>query len=462
MAAIPEIIESETLAAESAEVPRAETGHAARRDRRILLSILTGLPFRLLQVASGVLLVPLAFHYLGGIRFGLWAAITALGPIVALADLGIGNGLITAVAGAVGREDQLGARRAAASGIAAASVIALGLLALLAAAAWFSDWAGWFNVAGTEAAPEARPTAVLFIACAVALLPVTLAARLRAGLQESFYSSFWEAAGVIGALGAFVLLTQLDAGMPALALALAGVPVLAGACNLAWLYRHHPWLRPNLGDISFGALKPVLRLGFLYFVLLAATALANSTDSIVAIRLLGPDQTGMIAICGKIFTAGQALVLAMLTPLWPAFSEALVRHDLGWVRRTTRRALLAGIGGAGLIAVSLAFTTNILVHLWIGPAMTMPTSLLAANSVWLVLIGAGNALGMLLNGAGIVRLQIGAALGYSLLAFLLKLVLPHYIGAAGIVWATVIGYGGVVVPLYAAFTWRYLRRESVA
>ena len=96
------------------------------------------------------------------------------------------------------------------------------------------------------------------------------------------------------------------------------------------------------------------------------------------------------------------------------------------------------------------------------PTMPASTTLLAANSVWLVLIGAGNALGMLLNGAGIVRLQIGAALGYSVLAFLLKLVLPHYLGAAGIVWATVIGYGGVVVPLYAAFTWRYLRRASVA
>jgi O-antigen/teichoic acid export membrane protein len=436
-----------------------EAVHAKRRDRRVLLSILAGLPFRLLQVASGVLLVPLAYHYLGGVRFGLWAAITALAPIIALADLGIGNGLITAVAGAAGRDDTAGARRSAASGLAAVTAIALFLSLILAGSAAPGDWAGWFNVAGTDAAVEARPTALLFIACSIALLPVTLAARLRAGLQESFISSFWEAAGVIAALGGFILLTRLDGSMAALALAMGGAPVVAGLCNLAWLYRQHRWLRPRFADIDMAALRPVLRLGFLYFVLMGSTALANATDSIVAIRLLGPDQAGMIAICGKIFGAGQALVLATLTPLWPAFSEALARRDLPWVRRTMRRALLAGIGGASLFAFGLAFTTNALVHLWIGPAMTMPTSLLAANTAWLVLVGAGNALGMLLNGAGIVRLQIAAALAYGLIAFALKLVLPHYLDAAGIVWATVIGYGGIVVPLYAGFTWRYLRTE---
>jgi O-antigen/teichoic acid export membrane protein len=439
-----------------------EADHAARRSRRVLLSVLTGLPFRLLQVASGVLLVPLAYHYLGGTRFGLWAGITALAPIIALADLGIGNGLITTVAGAAGRDDPALARRAAASGLAVVIAIAAILSVILLATAALGDWAGWFNVAGTTAAPDARPAALLYVASAIALLPVTLASRLRAGLQESFISSFWEAAGVISGLIGFVILTRLGSGMAGLALAFGGAPVVAGLGNLIWLYRQHRWLRPRLADIELVALRPVLRLGFLYFVLMAATALANATDNIVALRFLGPDQAGMIAVCGKIFGAGQALVLATLTPLWPAFSEALARHDLHWIRQTMRRALIAGIGGAALFACGLAFATNMLVHLWIGPAMTMPISLLAANAVWLVLIGAGNAFGMLLNGAGIIRLQIIAALGYALLGFTLKLVLPHTLGAAGIVWATVIGYGGIVVPLYAGFTWRYLRTERAA
>jgi len=36
-------------------------------------------------------------------------------------------------------------------------------------------------------------------------------------------------------------------------------------------------------------------------------------------------------------------------------------------------------------------------------------------------------------------------------------VLPHWLDVAGIVWATVFAYGGLVVPLYAHAALRYVR-----
>jgi O-antigen/teichoic acid export membrane protein len=440
--------------------PLADRGRAEQRDRRILLSILAGMPFRLLQIGSGVLLVPLAVRYFGAERFGLWAAITALAPMVALADFGIGNGLINSVAAAMARDDTAATRRTTTSSFAAVGAMAGLLLLALAGLSNAIDWAGVFNVTGTTAAAEASPATLAYIACCVALLPLTLVSRLRAGLQESFVSSGWEAAGVATALLAFIAGIRLHAGMALLLIGIGLPPVVAGIGNGISLLASQPWLRPRRFDIGFAALRPVLRLGFLYFILMAATALANTVDSIVAIRMFGPEAAGTIGISGKIFGAGQALVLAALTPLWPAFSEALARRDLGWVRRTLLLALAAGAGGGGLVAVALALVTNPAVHLWVGPAMTIPPSLLIANALWLTLIGTGNAFGMLLNGAGVVRLQIIAALAYSALAFGLKMVLPHYLGAPGIVWATVIAYGGIVVPLYSHAARRYVRGRA--
>ncbi|MGB8843094.1 MAG: hypothetical protein WCC64_18720 [Aliidongia sp.] len=438
-------------------IPLADRGRAQQRDRRIMLSILAGMPFRLLQIGSGVLLVPLAVRYLGAERFGLWAAITAMAPIMALADLGIGNGLINTIAGTMARDDTVAARRASTSSTAAVTVIALTLLVALAACWRGIDWTGLYNVTGTALAAEAAPATLAYFGCCLALLPLTLVSRLRAGLQESFISSGWEAGGVAAALIAFILAISLHGGMTLLLIAIGLPPIIAGLGNgISLLYRQ-PWLRPRWRDADFAALRPVLRLGFLYFILMAATALANAVDSIIAIRMFGPEAAGVIGISGKIFGAGQALVLAALTPLWPAFSEALARRDLAWVRRTLFLALAAGAGGGGAVALALAVVTNPAVHLWVGPGITIPPSLLLANALWLTLIGTGNAFGMLLNGAGIVRLQIIAAVSYSALAFGLKLYLPHYFDAAGIVWATVIAYGGIVVPLYAYTALRQVR-----
>ena len=179
-----------------------------------------------------MLLVPLAVRYLGAEKFGLWAAITSLAPLVALADLGIGNGLINAVAAGMARDDTAATRRAVSSSLAAVAAMAGLLLLVLAVLSGTIDWAGLFNVTGTAAAPgSAAPATLAYIACCLALLPLTLVSRLRAGLQESFISSGWEAAGVATALLGFILAIRMQAGMPTLLVAIGLPPVIAGIGN---------------------------------------------------------------------------------------------------------------------------------------------------------------------------------------------------------------------------------------
>src|SRR6266550_3340752 len=105
--------------------------HATLRGRRIVLSMVTGLPAFGLQVVGGLLLVTLAWRALGADGFGLWAAITALAPIIALGDLGVGNALVSVVASALGRDDGLAARRVVAMAIVVSMTAALLLTALL-------------------------------------------------------------------------------------------------------------------------------------------------------------------------------------------------------------------------------------------------------------------------------------------------------------------------------------------
>ena len=78
---------------------------------------------------------------------------------MALADLGIGNGLINAVSATMAREDVAATRRAAASSITAVTLLAAALLLGLLGLAGTIDWAGLFNVTGTAAGPDAAPAA---------------------------------------------------------------------------------------------------------------------------------------------------------------------------------------------------------------------------------------------------------------------------------------------------------------
>jgi O-antigen/teichoic acid export membrane protein len=423
----------------------------------MLWSMLAGLPVRLLQILSGILIVPLAYRYLGPERFGLWSAVTALTPLLALADLGIGNGLITAISAATGREDHGRIRGAISTAAAVVGGIAVLLLIVLAGAYAFGDWPRWLNVADTAGAAEARPAGALCLLSAILLLPVGLAAKIRAGLQEAFMNSAWDAAGVVLSLGLFALAIHQGGAMPHLALALSVGPILAALGNGIGLVRRAD-LRPHWRAIDLEAFRPVARLGLLYFALACAAAAASAADNLIAIHLLGPESAGAIGIAAKIFGAAQAVVVVALLPLWPAVGEALARGDRRWVRRALARSLALAFAVSLVGAGALLAIANPVIGLWLGRGTVLPFGLLAANAVWLVLQCVGNVFAMFLNGAGVIRFQIVVSLAYAAIAVALKLALAPSLGAAGIVWGTVASYGLVLLPLYAGFSRRHLAR----
>jgi O-antigen/teichoic acid export membrane protein len=426
-----------------------------------MLSMLTGFPVRALQILGGILMVPLAYRYLGTERFGLWSAVTALGSMLTLADFGIGNGLITTLSVASGREEPERIRRAISTAILIVGSISALLLIGLAALALLGDWAGWLNVTGTGAAADARPAGTVCVLMALLLLPVGLAAKIRIGLQEAFRNSAWDAAGVVLMLGLFLAAIRFDTGMPGLALALGIGPVLAALGNGIGLWRRHG-LRPRWASIDFEGFRPVARLGLLYFALACSAALATTADNLIAIKLLGPESAAAVGIAGKVFGASQAVVIVALLPLWPAFGEALARGDHRWARRAVWRsvALAFGISLAG--ALALLAVANPAIRLWLGRDTVLPMDLLVANAVWLVLQSVGNVFGMLLNGAGVIRFQIATSVSYAVIAVALKFVLTDRIGMAGIVWGTVISYGVIALPLYVRYARRHLDRVADA
>ena len=435
--------------------------HAKQRDRRMMLSMLAGFPVRLLQIVSGILIVPLAYRYLGAERFGLWSAVTALGAMLPLADFGIGNGLITTISAATGREEPERIRRAISTALLIVSAVAAVLLLCLAALALYADWPGWLNVAGTDAAPDARPAGAVCVLMALLLLPLSLAAKIRAGLQEAFRNSVWDASGVLVTLGLFVAAIRLDAGMAWLAVALGTGPLVAAFCNGIGLWRR-PALRPRWAALDFRGFEPVARLGLLYFALACSAALATAADNLIAIRLLGPGSTAAVGIAGKLFGASQAVVIVALMPLWPAFGEALARGDHRWARRALWRSTAMAFGISVTGAVLLVLLANPLIQLWLGRDTPLPRDLLIANAAWLVLQSVGNVFGMLLNGAGVIRFQIATSLSYALVAVALKIVLAHGLGMAGIVWGTVLAYGLIALPLYVRYARRHLDRVAAA
>ena len=439
-------------------------GRSLERYRRAFWTMLAAAGARGVAILTTLVTVPLTKIYLGDERYGLWLTISSIIAMLGFADLGLGNGLLTAITQAHGRNDRGLARRCVASALFTLCGISAGMALLFAAVYPWVPWAAVFNVHTDLARAEAGPAMAVFAVLFFVNIPLGVVNRVQMGYQEGFVNSIWTAAGNLLGLAAVVTAVKLQATLPVLVLAMAGGQTLELLLNSLYLFGFKArWLRPRWRDWSWETARPMLHTGFYFLVLQVAVSLAMTSDRIVASRLPG-GAAAVPAYAVPYMMFGMVLmVLGMvLSPLWPAYGEAIARGDGGWVRRTlVRSTLLAGVLAAAAGAVLVLWGTPIL-YLWVRETHPPSFVLLLGLAVWTVLSAMGSAVAMFLNGVNAIRQQAAVALSFGVVGIVLKYAFSQRYGVAGIAWGSVVAYATITVPYVVVLIFQLLREMADA
>jgi O-antigen/teichoic acid export membrane protein len=444
--------------------PSTVAGHDSgkRGSERNRLAAITGgtaVLARVVQVSTSLITIPLTIHYLGNERFGLWMTISSVLAMANFADFGIGNGVLNTVSEAFGKNDFDGIRGAISSGFAVLSAIGFLLLGLFAFTLVWVSWADIFRVASVQARAEAAPALMVFAFCFALNIPLDLVQRVQLGLQQGFRMNLWQVCGSLAGLGGVIVGIHMHAGLPVLVAALAGAPVAATALNTFHFFViSRPDLRPRLHFVSRNAISRIATIGTLFFVLQLVAAVAFSSDNVIIARTLGASSVPEYSIPQRMFSLISTMVIMLVTPLWPAYGEAISRGDIPWVRRTLRRSLVLVFGFSAVAAFAMLLVANRLLGWWVGPHISPPFVLLLGLAVWTVVDCFGNTIAMFLNGASIMRFQIVVASIFGVTCLVVKVYLTHRFGIAAVPWATLITYLSIVIFSCAIYVPRALRR----
>jgi len=436
-------------------------GRSRERYRRILLTALSSGAARGIGLVSLLISVPLTVAYLGQERYGLWITISSVVALLSFADLGVGNGLLNVVARAHGAEDHAAARRYIASAGLILSLIAMALAALLAVIYPWLPWSRLYNLSSELASAEAGPATATLLLCFLAGLPLGLVIQVRLAYQEGFINNFWQAVGGLLGLGLLILAVQREAGLPWLILAVAGVPVLMMAVNgLDLFVRSRPWLRPNRQALDLKAGRVILRTGTLFLALQIAAAVGYQTDNIVIAQFLGAAQVTQYAVPLRLFNLVPTVLSFFLMPTWPAYSEALARHDIAWARRTLRRSVIFCLAvSLPLVAGLIVFGPAIL-RAWVGTTVTPSGLLLVGLGLWALSTSLNGPLAMFLNGANVIAFQVQTAILMAVFNLVLSIGLVQVIGLPGPIYGTVLAQIVFILIPSAVYVPRLFARYS--
>ncbi|MGH9182085.1 MAG: lipopolysaccharide biosynthesis protein, partial [Acidimicrobiales bacterium] len=299
------------------------------------------------------------------------------------------------------------------------------------------DWADVWNV-GKSLAPEAR-TATAVLAVAVALgLPAALADKLNLARQMGGRNGALSAAAAVTTLLAVVTVVWFDGGLPAV-VAATTIPSVVVRCGwLVAIFVRDRRVRP--ARRLDGSLRLLLRASAAFTILQICAVVSYNSDQLVVARLLGPSAVARYAVPAKAFALLLAVSAAATTALWPAFLEAVARHDMVWVRAETRRVVAWAAAGGVAFGLALISIGPWALSVWVGGGYEPDRLLLVAFACWGVVYVVTNVVGFILLSLGSLRPLVAVAVLNTIVNVGASVALTRRVGISGAVWGSVLSY----------------------
>jgi O-antigen/teichoic acid export membrane protein len=425
------------------------------RSRRLATGIFSALGSRGLAALSPLLLIPVTLPALGDQLYGLWMTILAMTAMAMWADLGLGNGLLTKLTQCIAEDDDESGR----SYISTAYLVVGGVAGLLLLFTWSSrpllDWPALLG--SHESLDDTQATSIALVCLSVYLIniPMSLIQRVQYASQMVTQSNLWQAAGALISLVFAVIAVHADMSATMIVASASSGPLIANIVNsLVFYLCQHRNLAPRFTSWRPANAGLLMKLGSQFFVLSVATSVALSSDNLLVAHALSLHQVTVFSVPARVVGSLGLLITLLNLPLWPANGEALARGDIEWIRRTTRRMMIASTSIVACFALLLLTVgPALMTHLFNSP-LAVPRSLLLALCAWWLIVAAASPRAMAQNASGDLRPQLIGWLAFLVLSLPLKWFAATNFGLTGMVIAGILVY---VVTVWPATTVGYRR-----
>ena len=418
-----------------------ESDHTGRRRRGIVQGFLTGLGSRGVGFLVKFLSVPLTIGYLGKERYGIWILLASLLAWVSLADLGVGNGLRTAIASALasGRRDVV--RNLISTAFALLCAIAA-VLGLVVAAAWpWINWVALLGITTEEARAEVGPAIATSLAFFLLAFPLSITGVTYDALQEGKLQNYWGMVGNIVSLVALVVVTHTHGGLVRLVMAISGTGLIVNVLSGLWLFgRYKPQFAPRPQAVQLSSVRRLLQSGGTFFLIQIVALVVFQTDNFIVAKFAGSASVPSYSLTYTLFSYSYLPQTILFNYIWVAYADAIARRDIKWVAHTLTRVLSSSLGFTLAVVVPLIFIARPFIRLWTRDAVLPPVDLVYWMAAWSMINAFCSPIACLLAAADHMKVQLIYGAIAAAVNIVLSIVLIKSWGVTGVIAGTVISY----------------------
>lgn len=403
------------------------------RTATIKKNILGSLVIKGISIIVSLLLVPMTLGYVSAEIYGVWLTISSILHWLTYMDVGFTLGLKNRLAECLAKNDYERGKSLVSTTYFMMVVIFVPFAILMMLICPHVNWCNFLNVDVQYQDVIQKTISILLVFVSLQMI-VNVFVAVVAAHQKTALSSLFQVIGQIFSLIIIFFMTRfVEPSLYNLAFAYSMMPIVVVLISSVVFFRTSmKRVAPSIKSINLSYIKDLWNLGVKFFIINVQQIVLYQSTNILISNMSGPESVTQYNLAYKILNVAVMAYTIVLTPLWPAFTDAYTKKDFTWMNKTYK-SMLKVYSLLVLIIVLMVVASPMLYNIWVGSKVTVPFILTLTVAIYTIIHCWDTLQVMLINGVGAVKLQTYVILVGLVVHIPLSLFLGKYIGILGVI-----------------------------
>ena len=426
-------------------------GIKSKRTKNIVKHISWSFFYKAGSIIASFLLVPLTINYLDTDNYGVWLTLSSFIGWFSFFDIGLGNGLRNKFAEAKALGNFKEAQAFVSTAYFTIGYISLLILIVFFGLNHFINWSKLFNTNTNLEEELSILVPIVFTFFSLQLVFKLITSIYLADQNHSFKEKIQFFVQVLSLVAIFILTKTDKSSLLLFGTVFSVLPVLILIIiNLYAFNTTFKDFKPRYSLCKKSYFKEITGLGFKFFITQIAAIVLFSSDNLIISKIFSPKEVVPYNISYKYFSIVLMSYSILITPYWSSISEAYVKKDFKWIKKSVNNIQKIWII-VPVLLTAMIFLSDWFYYLWVGDKVSITLSLSLSMALFVLLMTFNMVYVNFLNGVGKIKLQLITGIISIIINIPLSIFFAIYLdwGINGVILATCfsLGYSVVLRPL---------------
>lgn len=385
-----------------------------------------------ISIAISFLLVPITIDYVSPELYGIWLTLSSIMTWLHFLDVGFTQGLKNKLTEAIANNDWEWGKTLVSTTYFMMILIFVPVCILLEFLIPIINWPDLLNVDLAYNAEIIKVMHVLILFVCIQMVVNVIVSVVSAFQRVALSSSFH----VIGQFLAFIIIIILTKTFPpsllALCFSLAAMPIFVTIIASIILFSSkYKAISPSFKYVRKNCAGDIFNLGYKFFIINIQVVVLYQSTNILISYVSSPLTVTAYNIAYKYLNVAMMVYTIITAPLWPAYTDAYVKKDFGWMKKVRRKMMKIYFLSA-MACVAMVALSQPVYHIWIQEKADVPFLMTCTVALYVIIYCWMNLNGTLIVGMGTVTLETIIVIIGMFVHIPLSLFLSHFIGAYGV------------------------------